>query len=151
MLPAELETYLYQHIPLLRAMQISVPELSLEQAVVQAPLEPNLNQHGTGFGGSASVVAILAAWCLAQHRLRTEGIENPLVIRRTAMEYERPITDTFMARASFDGDLDVGALTDQLAAEGKATIPVISVLECRGQVVARFRGEFVAVGWYTKP
>ncbi len=146
MSPAELQSYLYEHIPLLRAMKLSVIALDEEEAVVEAPLDPNLNQHGTGFGGSASVIAILAAWCLLQNRLRVLGIHNPLVIRRTAMEYERPITDNFLARASLEQDFDPVALKAVLARDGKVTIPVLSQLECQSKIVARFRGEFVALG-----
>jgi thioesterase domain-containing protein len=59
-----LEEYLHGHIPLSRAMQVSVRELTDELVVLGAPLAPNMNHRSTVFGGSASALAILAAWSL---------------------------------------------------------------------------------------
>ena len=58
----ELEHYLYEHIPLSLAMQISVIDVRDDGVTLRAPLAPNINHTNTIFGGSASAVAILAAW-----------------------------------------------------------------------------------------
>ena len=59
MTPEALADYLYRHIPLARAMDVSVEEASAERVTVVAPLPPNINVHGTMFGGSA---AVLGCW-----------------------------------------------------------------------------------------
>jgi len=62
----ELEQYLYEHIPLslLLAMQICVVDVRDDSITLRALLAPNVNHSNTIFGGSASAVAILAAWSL---------------------------------------------------------------------------------------
>jgi len=50
MSPAELESYLHEHIPLSKAMAVSVAEASVDSVTVSAPLEPNINHRATVFG-----------------------------------------------------------------------------------------------------
>lgn len=63
-----LEKYLHEHIPLSKAMQVSVIEAGQNKVILSAPLAPNINHVGTAFGGSESTVAILAAWSLPHVR-----------------------------------------------------------------------------------
>lgn len=146
MLPGELERYLHEHIPLSKAMEVSVTALSDEAVTLRAPLEPNINHRETVFGGSASALAILAGWSLLHVRLRGAGISSRLVIQRNTMEYERPIAGEFTARATIDRAEDWPPFLRTLARRGKARIAVSSVVEHAGRVVGRFAGEFVALG-----
>ena len=87
--------YLYQHIPLSRAMGIEVTEASCERVVLSIPLEPNINHQETAFGGSISAAAMLSCWMLAY--LRLNQIPNPtrLVIHKNRIVYRRPIAGPF--------------------------------------------------------
>jgi thioesterase domain-containing protein len=102
MLPAELERYLHLHIPLSRAMQVSVVAVGAATVVLKAPLEPNINHQETVFGGSASALAILAAWSLLHTCLLDAGIASRLVIQRNRVAYELPIDGEFTARSSIE-------------------------------------------------
>ena len=146
MLPDELEQYLHAHIPLSRAMGVSVVSVGASAVVLSAPLGPNINHRETVFGGSASALAILGAWALLQVRLRNEGIASRLVIQRNTMEYERPILGDFTARSSFEQPRQWQKFIPMLKRKGKARIAIVSVLEHAGEVVGRFTGEFVALG-----
>jgi thioesterase domain-containing protein len=146
MLPAELEHYLHEHIPLSKAMAVSVLSVEEEAVILRAPLGPNINHRETVFGGSASALAILAAWSLLHTRLRAQGIASRLVIQRNTMEYERPIPGEFTARSSLEQAAQWQQFTRMLARKGKARVTVSSVLEHAGQVVGKLTGEFVALG-----
>jgi thioesterase domain-containing protein len=76
----ELEDYLHVHIPLSAAMQVAVVAVDASGVTLAAPLAPNINHRDTVFGGSASAVAILAAWARAPRCLR--GAPPPPVPRR---------------------------------------------------------------------
>ncbi len=139
----DLQQYLYEHIPLSRAMQVEVLQSSHDSVVLAAPLEPNINHQETVFGGSASAVAILAAWSLVQVRLKQAGIKNDLVIQRNTMEYASPISGAFTARSRIaDGDWQ--AFMRMLARKGIGRISVASVLEFNGREAGSLQGEFVA-------
>src|SRR5512134_596976 len=90
-----LEEYLHTEIPLSAAMQVFVRSVSADSVVLSAPLEPNINHKSTVFGGSASAVAILAAWSLLHLRLTAEGHDCQLVIQSNQMSYDRPIQGAF--------------------------------------------------------
>jgi len=146
MLASELAQYIHEHIPLTKLMGVSVVSVDPHALILQAPLAPNVNHRHTVFGGSASALAILAGWALLHVRLRSQGFADRLVIQRHAMEYEHPITGEFTARATLEHPDRWSAFTTMIARKGKARIGVLAVLEHMERVVARFNGEFVALG-----
>lgn len=146
MTPDALEHYLHEHIPLSAAMEVGVVSIAPESVVLSAPLAPNINHRATVFGGSASAVAILAAWSLLHLRLTGAGLESRLVIQRNTMDYLAPITGTFTARSFLAPDADWDGFTRMLARRGKARIGVHAVLEAEAAEVGRLTGEFVALG-----
>ncbi|HEX2139911.1 MAG TPA: YiiD C-terminal domain-containing protein [Woeseiaceae bacterium] len=144
MSPAELEHYLHEHIPLSRAMQLTVLNAEDGEAVLAAPLGPNINHRETAFGGSVSALAILAAWSLLHVRLGDARTTHRLVIQRNTMDYRLPIRGQFIARASLTSPEHWERFQRTLARRGRARITVSSVIEHAGQTAACFRGEFVA-------
>lgn len=144
--PRELERYLHQHIPLSAAMAVSVRSADVTSVVLHAPLGPNINHRETVFGGSASALAILAAWALLHVRLRSEGIQSRVVIQRNTMEYLEPIAGAFGARASLPQPPEWARFMRVLTRKGKGRIAVPAVVERETSVVGKFVGEFVALG-----
>jgi thioesterase domain-containing protein len=86
-----LEQKIRQAIPLSDAMQFSIRDLSLDAIEVAAPLEPNVNIHGTGFAGSIYSVGVLTGWALCTHILDELGIEAELVVARAEIRYRAPV------------------------------------------------------------
>ena len=144
--PHELARYIHEHIPLSKAIGVSVLAIEDDAVTLQAPLEPNLNHQQTVFGGSASALAILASWALVHVRLQSEGIADRLVIQRNVVEYQYPILGQFTARSMLEHPEGWKAFTAMLARKGKARITVLAVLEHMGRVAGRFSGQFVAFG-----
>lgn len=144
MTPSALADYLHQNIPLSRAMDVTVQEASVEEVVLTAPLNPNLNMHGTMFGGSVATLALMAAWSLLHLRLVSAGIESQLVIHRTEMEYLKPISGTAEAVARLDS-VDWEGFLQTLERRHKGRLKVVADVLYDGAVAARLVGEFVAI------
>lgn len=144
-MPLALENYLHEHIPLSAAMQVSVVEVSAEQVVLAAPLAPNINHQDTVFGGSASAVAILAAWSMLHTKLTAAGMGARLVIQRNSMSYEQPMAGDFTARASAPASEAWDPFVRMFKRRGRARIAMSSTLWCAGRVAGRLEGEFVAL------
>lgn len=144
--PNELKQYLHEHIPLSKAMQVSVEEASPEKVVLGAPLLPNINHRDTVFGGSASALAILSAWSLLHIKLTSSGYTTRLVIQRNTMSYELAIVGYFTAHALTPSPETWKAFTRMLERKGRARISVSSTLWYDGQEAGHFEGEFVALG-----
>jgi len=145
MTTSNLEQYLHDHIPLSKAMEVSVLSIDRESVVLQAPLAPNINHRETVFGGSASALAILSAWSLLHTRMRSEGINSRLVIQRNTMHYDLPITGEFTARSALEKPENWNKFMRTFSRMGKARITVTSALECEGKIVGTLSGEFVAL------
>ncbi len=145
MTPLDLENYLHEHIPLSAAMQVFVVEASAEQVVLGAPLAPNINHQDTVFGGSASAVAILAAWSALHTKLMASGMSARLVIQRNSMSYEQPIAGNFTAKASAPSSQAWEAFARTFRRKGRARIAMSSTLWYAGHEAGRLEGEFVAL------
>ena len=139
-----LELYLHEQIPLSAAMEVSVHSATTQSVILSAPLEPNINHKSTVFGGSASALAILAAWSLLHLRLVDEGYHCEIVIQSNQMDYDRPITGTFTATSSLADTSAWPTFLNMLTRKKRARIEVLSVLTYGDATVGRLKGRFVA-------
>ena len=89
---SELQDRIHRHIPLAKAMQFTIDELEPGGIRVSAPLEPNINIHGTGFAGSIYSLAVLTGWALCTHILEDAKLEAELVVARGEVRYRAPVT-----------------------------------------------------------
>jgi thioesterase domain-containing protein len=91
-------------IPLSDAMQFSIDHLEPGEIRVSAPLEPNINIHGTGFAGSIYSVAILTGWALCTHILDDAGVDAELVVGGAEISYRAPVTSGLECRCGANDD-----------------------------------------------
>jgi len=157
--PLELEQYLHRHIPLTQAMQLRVAAAGPDCVVLTAPLAPNINHRETAFGGSISALATLAAWSLVYVRMQRLGLPARVVIHRNTMEYRRPITGAFAARAALTDEQAWEHFAEMFRRRGKARIVVHAQVvqladdesTAAGDEAGVFVGEFVALGGNLRP
>jgi thioesterase domain-containing protein len=97
------------------------------------------------FGGSASALAILAAWSLVNVRLREIGIATRIVIQKNTTEHDLPIEGMFSARSHIREPEAWGRFLRTLEKRGRARITVHAHLHFEGAVAGRFEGDFVAI------
>ena len=142
---SEAEAYLYRHIPISSAMGVRVRECDERGVRLWAPLAPNINHRATVFGGSASAVAILAAWTGLHFALRAAGISARLVIQRNSVDYLVPITGDFEARQPVLPAELWEKFGRTLRRHGWARGELNATIFCDGLECATFRGEFVAL------
>lgn len=145
MTATELQHYLHTHIPLSQAMAVEVLSVEEERVILCAPLGPNINHRETVFGGSASAVAILAAWSLLHTRLVRLGLPSRIVIQKNTMQYRRPIFGTFTATSRMADPAEWQKFLRMLERKGIARVSVASALDYAGEAVGEFEGEFVAL------
>lgn len=142
----DVERYLHEHIPISRALGVTVVRAAASGVELRAPLTPNINHRSTVFGGSAISVAILAAWTVVHlwtmdlHRLGRYRV----VIRRSAMDYMAPVQADFSAICTPpEGSLDRFALT--LERHRRAPVDLTARLTSGERDVGSFAGSYVAI------
>jgi thioesterase domain-containing protein len=126
-------------------MAVEVEAATPQVVRLVAPLAPNANHHGTVFGGSASAVAVLSAWGLLYVALADADIEADLVVQKSNMSYELPITGEFSAEATPPTPEKWQRFLATLLRYKRARIGIRSVLNCEGEKVGEFEGDFVAI------
>ena len=142
---ATVEEYLHNHIPISKAMGITVVNIEPDMLVLKAPIALNINHRETVFGGSASAVAILSAWSLIHTKLLEEGMQSRLVIQKSTMQYIKPIEDDFTATCKIDDSKVWERFIKILKRKGISRINLKAFLTCKGEVVADFTGDYVAI------
>jgi thioesterase domain-containing protein len=141
----ELQDYLHAAIPLSAAMGMQVREANTRCVLLWAPFGPNINHSRTVFGGSGAVLATLSAWALLHLRLQAAQTPAQLVIQRSAMEYERPISGDFAARCEFSDELAWRRFQALYQRRGRARLSLHAQLYFGAEVMGAFVGDFVAL------
>lgn len=126
-------------------MGVRVEVATPERVLLFAPLGPNINHHQTVFGGSGVVLATLSAWTLLHLRLAHQRIDAQLVIQRSAMEYERPITGDFEAECRFTDAIAWQRFRAMLDRRGRARMTLKAQLLHASNEMGAFVGDFVAL------
>jgi len=144
MTASALAEYLHSHMPLSRSMAVSVVSASAMEVVLEAPLAPNLNVHGTMFGGSIATLALLAAWSAVHLRLEARHFAGQLVVSRSETDYLNPIHGPARAIARLDG-LDWDGFSRRLHRHGKARLTVTAEVLSGEHIAARLFATFAAL------
>jgi thioesterase domain-containing protein len=137
------ERFFHGQIPLTRAMGVRVEAYDGRQLVLSAPLEMNHNHLGTAFGGSLAALATLAGYGLLWLELGSRDAH--IVIRRSELDYRRPVTGPPRAICRRPDDAVVAEFKTRFGKTGKARIRLHVTVEEEGRVCMAFEGTFVAV------
>lgn len=141
----ELREYLYENIPLARAMEVGVEAAGPEPVILTAPLGPNTNHRSTAFGGSVSTLATLAGWAAVHGRLSSEGRKAQVVIQSGTTDYVFPVRGAFSAVCDGLDAEQWSRLRRAFDRSGKGRAMVEVRVQVDGRSVARFEGAYVAI------
>lgn len=142
---AQLERYLYDNIPLTQALGLKILYASPERVLLECPLEPNLNHHGTAFGGSIVAVATLAGWIWLHVYMRERKLTPKIVISESHMQYLLPIDGKFSAELRAPSEETVRAFSQTYDRRGSARIDLDVSMLCNGEEAGVFRGTYAAL------
>lgn len=140
---SEIETYLYEHIPLSNAMGVKVESAGLDGVILSAPFEKNFNHQKTIFGGSLHSLATLACWTYLYLRLKGQGLE--LVIQKSEIDYISPVTSDFTAECLAPSESEWDQFLKSLDKKGKGRIHLSAKIAQNGILAVIFHGIFVAL------
>ena len=147
MLPniVDVESYLHEHIPLSKSMEVKVKQVDENGITLKAPLIPNINHRSTAFGGSVSALAILAGWTLIHTNLQALSLSSRIVIQRNSMEYLQPIDGDFVAVCPFPSVEVWGRFIKMLEKKSKSRIELNVDVFGDGVKAGSFTGVYVAI------
>lgn len=140
----ELEDFLYQQIPITKAMGIKVLEFTESKVRLSAKLEPNKNDKRTAFGGSINSLMTICGWALAFKNIKKIDTDAHIVIHKSNIKYLKPIWEDFVAECSL---LDEEGRTKFLNAyerHKKSRIKLHVQCSKEDTLLAEYEGEYVA-------
>lgn len=142
---ATVEHYLHEHIPLSKAIAVSVTSINESGVILSAPLVPNINHRSTVFGGSISAVAILSAWTFVHVQLQILSIPCRIVIQSNSVEYIKPIEEEFQAHCITPPRQNWERFISAVSNRGKGRVMLDVELYSGGLLAGKFQGEYVAL------
>jgi len=128
-------------IPLAGAMGIQVVEFAQNRLLIEAPLAPNINMHGSAFAGSLYGVCALAGWGMLWLQLRLRGLEGSILLAEAHISYARPVVDTIRCACEFDPVAHERQL-DRLADSGKGVFVLQTQVRAADQAAVHFEGRY---------
>ncbi len=141
---------IHEEIPLSRALGIELHSWDGSSLLLSAPLSPNINHQGTGFGGSVYSVAVTAAWAVTELALADLGLKGSVVVQTGSIDYLEPVTSDFYAICRLPGDEIPERFRKSLARHGKGRLDLTTEVFCgtpnsfpQVDPVAVFQGCFV--------
>lgn len=138
-------TWLKPRIPLLEHLGIDSLNWDGQTLEIPTPLAPNVNDKGTGFGGSQAAIATVAGWCLTTLCLKERGLQCDVVIADSHLKYLKPVTADFMTRVTLAEVADADALAARVAKRSKGKLELTVEVVCGDQVCMRLEGVYVAI------
>lgn len=143
-----LRCLLHQEVPLSRHMGVAAEAYDGRTLTLNADLEPNINIHGTAFGGSMYALAALCGWSLLRMRLEDRTLEAEIMLGSAHIDYRKPVRTRLVARASCDAaKFDVFAARVGSGRRASIEVPVALGSLKDGQWVeaALFEGVYATV------
>ncbi|WP_330217637.1 YiiD C-terminal domain-containing protein [Endozoicomonas numazuensis] len=140
-LTPDFQQWILSNIPLLQTMQLQFDGFDNGVLTMSCPLEPNINDKGTGFGGSIGALATICGWTYTMIHAKT-ALEDPeAMIVDQSMKFHAPVTGTFTASCS-------SAIPDdfhqrlQEGRNGKLHLEI--AIHSNGEQVATYQGFYIA-------
>ena len=71
----KLKQFFLDHLPITQFMGLEVESYDGDTLILTAPLEPNINDKQTAFGGSLYNTAVMACWGMIYLKTQEKGID----------------------------------------------------------------------------
>lgn len=114
---------LRSQVPLIAHMGVDLVSWDGASVIVEAPLAPNLNTHGTAFGGSLYNVAAMTGWSAVHLTLMDAGHRPSVWVAKGEIDYKAPVRGTLRGVATVTDD-SRQQLLEAYQTKGRAKITI---------------------------
>ena len=144
MLLEELQKKLHNEIPLTKLMNINIKEYNEKELITTAPLNININDKGTAFGGSLSTMTIISSWSLCWLIAKELGFDSKnIVVIRNENSYKKPVTKDIVCYTQKPSQQEIATLKEKLQTKKSASIKINSIIIENNETCVEFQGYYV--------
>ncbi len=140
-----LEKLFHADIPITGGMRIGVGAYDGKSLVLNAPLEPNVNDKGTAFGGSIFSLLVLSGWGLLHLKLKEEGIPAEVMIHKGEITYTLPVKAALTACCELPDAQSIGRFIQDVRTRARGKILLNASINCDNRTAVKFSGYYVAI------
>ena len=108
-------------------------------------LAPNLNDKGTGFGGSLTAQSTLLGWCWATLWLRARGFRRNVVIAEATQRFLAPVTADYRLSCRVAAAEEPTRFAAHLNAHGKARVQLVQHIHVDDRLCFEAVGDYAAL------
>ena len=143
----QFQSFLYDQIPLTKAMQLRLDAFTGQSLTMSAPLTPNINDKGTAFGGSSATLKIICGWSLIKLNLSDLNMHHDIVISKSTCRWHKPLSDTLNAQARFKSDTSWHDFIEKFNNTGRnMTIPLsIEICNAAGDICSSMQANYAVI------
>lgn len=140
----KLQNKLHNEIPLTKLMKLNIEEYNEKELISSAPLEININDKGTAFGGSLSTITIISSWSLCWLISQELNYDSKnIVVIKNENSYLQPVTKDIFCYTTKPSEEEIQILKEKLEKKGSASIIIKSKIIEDGNVCVEFEGVYV--------
>jgi thioesterase domain-containing protein len=141
----ELQNKLHDEILPTKTLDFRVDAMDGERLTLSAPLEVNINDKGTAFGGSIASLCTITGWCMCWTIAKLQDIECDMVVFESNMTYSRPITKDFIAEVLFPSEEQIQTIKAKMDEKGKASMELEVVINENGKNCVKYTGKYAFI------
>ena len=123
-------------------MQAQIQRCDPAGLALTAPLEPNVNDKGTAFGGSMAAIAALTGWTMTTLTLREHRESAEIVIIDSHLKFLRPVREGIVADCVLPEPAAVEQFIHRYRERGKARWTVEVIIRADGEPAMTFKGQY---------
>ncbi len=135
---------LFAEIAPARVLQIKPVHYAEGVLTLAAPLEPNLNDKGTGFAGSMASLLMLSAWGVITLRLREAGINAEVMVVESDLKFVRPAQAGLTAEAHVNPSA-LKQIRSDLESRGRSRVRIEARLLSGGDECAAMNASYAII------
>ena len=145
---AEIQAFqakLFDDIPAVKFMQLSLDDMSDIALSASAPLLPNINDKGTLFGGSSGALMTVCGWSFIKIHLERQQIYNDVVIHRANTTWNKALAEDFIINTQAVHAIDWQQLCHQIknSQQLQKIELVIQILNQKNEICSEMTANFV--------
>jgi|TARA_B110000977_G_C10943325_1_gene441708 thioesterase domain-containing protein len=142
---AALNDFVINTLQLAVAMDIAIESYDRSSLVLSAPLEKNINDKNTAFGGSLYVLNVMTCWGMVYMKCREGGIEMPnIVVSHAEIDYLAPVPDKeIIASCTINDEFD--GFIEYYQANGRSRVKLQSSIVSEAKTAVLFKGKYAII------
>ncbi len=118
----KLKHFFIEHLPITQFMGLEVESYDGETLILTAPLEPNINDKQTAFGGSLYNTAVMACWGMIYLKTQEKNISCNQVVTEGTMKYLAPVEGRIRAICHAPSEEELASFFEHFERKGRARI-----------------------------